>query len=70
MPEPDNESCQTVQDTVLKQMEVFSQNNPEIVEALGLMNLTMADYLQAVEAIRGGQTFSCSSSSRLPFQVS
>src|ERR1035438_7669253 len=52
MPGTDNERCQTVQDTVLEKIEVFSQNNPEIVEALGLMNLTMADYLQAVEAIR------------------
>jgi hypothetical protein len=42
-------------------MAAFSAQNPEIIEAMAVMNIALPDYLQAVEAIRGGQTMSASS---------
>jgi hypothetical protein len=49
-----------IQEQIVKQMQDFSAKNPQIAEALEVMNMSVADYLQAMEAIRGGQTVSCS----------
>lgn len=52
-----------IQQGVVEGMAEFSRNNPEIVEAMQVMNMSMPDYLQAIQAVREAETFSCSSDS-------
>ncbi|MGA2267446.1 MAG: hypothetical protein ABSH44_03150 [Bryobacteraceae bacterium] len=71
MPETTHTSDSAVaQEVILKEMQDFSASNPQIMEALEAMNQSLADYLQALETIRGGQTVSCSPSAHLPLHVS
>jgi len=56
-----NEDIQALQARIVEGMAAFSAQNPEIIEAMAVMNIALPDYLQAVEAIRGGQTMSASS---------
>jgi hypothetical protein len=56
-----NEDIQGLQATIVEGMAAFSAQNPEIIEAMAVMSIALPDYLQAVEAIRGGQTTSASS---------
>jgi hypothetical protein len=63
-------ASEAAQEAILEQIRDFSARNPQITEALEVMNLSMADYLQALETLRGGQTVSCSPSARLPLHVS
>jgi hypothetical protein len=58
------------QEAILKEIQDFSSRNPQIMEALEVMNLSLTDYLQALEAMRGGQIVSCSPSAHLPLYVS
>jgi hypothetical protein len=66
MPQQGNKTSDVLQEEVLKAMSEFAKNNPEIIEALQVMNMSLADYLQAMECTRGGQTVSYSS--YLPLQ--
>ena len=49
-----------LQDRIIKGMKDFEAENPLITEALAVMNITMADYLQAMESLRGDQIVSAS----------
>ena len=57
------------QEAVLNGIRDFSAKNPEIIEALAVMNLSMADYLQALAAIKGTETASCSPSAHVPLYL-
>jgi hypothetical protein len=69
MPEDDVRTFEAIQRTVVEDIEEFAKNNPEIIEAMKVMNISMPDYLQAMESVRAAETFSCSSSSDLPLQI-
>jgi hypothetical protein len=64
---PDN-NHEAVQQSILGSIEEFEKNNPEIVEAMGVMNMSMVQYLTAMESVRGGQSVSYSSSAHIPIQ--
>lgn len=55
------ENLQELQARIVKDMERFAAQNPTIAEALAVMNLTMPEYMRAIEAIRGGEIVSASS---------
>ena len=55
-------SFEQMQESIVGRMEEFSRDNPEIIEAMQVMNMSMPDYLQAIQSVREGETFSCSSS--------
>jgi DNA-directed RNA polymerase specialized sigma subunit len=63
-------SLDAVQAHIIREMQEFSTKNPQIAEALEVMNISLAEYLQAMEAIRGGQTISCSPFGDVQLQVS
>jgi len=62
-------SAEELQDQIVEGMAEFSRNNPEIVEAMQVMNMSMTDYLQAIQSVREAETFSCSSHSDVPLQI-
>ncbi len=68
-PETESAKMKRLQDDVVRQMQEFSSENPQIVEALGVMNMTMPDYFTALDAIRGADIVSFSSSVNIPFEV-
>jgi hypothetical protein len=59
-------SFESLQEGIVKEIEQFSKDNPEIVEAMKVMNMSMDDYIQAMDSVRATQTFSCSSFTQLP----
>ena len=61
MPQQEKKTSDVLQEEVLKAMSEFAKNNPEIIEAMQVMNMSIADYLQAMESALGGQTVSYSS---------
>jgi hypothetical protein len=67
--EPSNKTFESLQEEMLKKMQEFSRSNPEIMEAMDVMNMSMADYIEAMDSVRSTQIFSCSTSSRLPSEV-
>jgi hypothetical protein len=67
MPEQENKTSDVLQEEVLRAMNEFAKNNPELMEAMNVMNMSLADYLRAMECARGGQTVSYSSN--LPLQA-
>ena len=69
MPEDDIKTLEAMQQKVVGEIEEFAKANPEIIEAMEVMNMSMPDYLQAMESVRATETFSCSSSSDLPLQI-
>jgi hypothetical protein len=54
---------------LLQRIEEFRAANPEITEALSVMNMTMSDYLVAIDAMQGRQVFSASAQVEIPLQV-
>ena len=56
-----SEDEQDLQAKIVNSMREFAAQNPAITEAMAVMNMTMPEYLQAIEAIRGGQIVSASS---------
>ena len=69
MPEDEVSTLEEIQQRVVGEMEGFAKANPEIIEAMRVMNMSMPDYLQALESVRAAETFSCSSTSDLPLQI-
>jgi hypothetical protein len=67
MPQEQNNTSDVLQEEVVKAMDEFAKANPEIIEAMRVMNMSLADYLQAMECARGGLTVSYSS--YLPVQA-
>ncbi len=61
MPPLETKTPEELQDEIVKAMDDFAKLNPEIAQAMQVMNMSLADYLQAMEAARGGQTASYSS---------
>jgi len=70
MPDDTSQEMKDMQSVIVQRMNDFSAENPTIVEALTVMNMTMPDYFQAMDAIRGGQIASVSSYAPLPVEVS
>ena len=64
-----NKGFEELQEEVVEGMAEFARNNPEIIEAMRVMNMSMPDYLQAIQSVREAETFSCSSHSSLPFEI-
>lgn len=65
-----SEEMKDLQARIVESMEEFSAQEPAITEALAVMNMTMPDYVRAMDAIRGGQVVSVSAYSTVPLQVS
>ncbi len=55
-----------MQARVLQRIQEFSIENPTIEEAVAVMNMTMPDYLLALDTIRGGNVVSASASVEFP----
>ena len=53
--------AQDLQDRILQKMKEFSAQNPAIAEAMAVMNMTMPEYLEALDAIHGPRIVSGSS---------
>jgi len=62
------QTFEELQQSVLGDIEAFRENNPQIVEAMEVMNMAMADYLEVMDSVRGVATSSCSSSAEIPLQ--
>lgn len=60
---------ETFQENMVSNIEQFSKDHPEIIEAMKVMNMSMADYIEAMDSVRGGQTFSSSSFCPIPTQL-
>ena len=60
---------EALQESVVREIEQFSTDHPEIMEAMQVMNMSIADYIEAMDSVRARQTFSCSSFSHLPTQL-
>jgi hypothetical protein len=70
---PDNTTTEEMKDLqarIVRRMEEFSVENPAIAEALAVMNMTMPEYVQAIDAIHGGQVFPASAYIALPLPTS
>ncbi|MGB6942534.1 MAG: hypothetical protein WBE37_09085 [Bryobacteraceae bacterium] len=65
----ENKTSEEIQLTIVGDIEEFRKNNPEIIAAMEVMNMSMTDYLQAMESVRGGQTYSYSAASHIPIQL-
>jgi len=59
MPDQTTEQ-QGLQDQIAQQMKDFVAENPDIGEAMAVMNMTMPDYYLAMESIRGDRVISAS----------
>jgi len=64
-----SEEVKDMQARVVQGMAEFSASNPEIAEALAVMNMTMPDYIRALEAIRGGHIVTTSAYAQIPVQM-
>jgi hypothetical protein len=60
MPENENKNPQELQNMAVAAMTQFLRENPEIEEAMQIMNMSLSDYLQAMESVRTGPTVSYS----------
>jgi len=67
--EQNGKDFEALQEAVVERMRELSEGNPEIVEAMRVMNMSMPDYLQALQAVREVDTFSCSADSNLLLNV-
>ena len=66
----ENKTSEEIQLTIVGDIEEFRKNNPEIIAAMEVMNMSMTDYLQAMESVRGGgKTDSYSAASHIPIQL-
>jgi hypothetical protein len=69
MPEEEAKTNEKLQEALLSAVEEFSRENPQIIEAMQVMNMSMNDYLQAMESARGGQSASFTPIYHAPLQV-
>jgi hypothetical protein len=67
--ESEPKKLEALQDSLLSEIERFSNENPEIVEAMKVMNMSMADYIAAMDSVRIPETFSSSTDMRLPAEL-
>ena len=63
------EELKDIQARIVQRMTEFSAENPAIAEAMAVMNMTMPEYAQAMEAIHGGRVFPASAYIALPVQM-
>jgi hypothetical protein len=69
MEDQNKEQLSELQERLVSSIEEFSAANPTITEALAVMNMTLPDYVQAMESIHGAQVFPASSYVALPINV-
>jgi hypothetical protein len=60
---------EVLQEGIVQDIGQFSKEHPDIVEAMNVMNMSMADYIEAISSVRAARTFSCSASSHLPVHL-
>jgi hypothetical protein len=63
------EQMEDVQARIEQSLKEFSESNPAIAEALSVMNMTMSEYVQAMDAIQGRQILPASTYVSLPVQA-
>lgn len=56
-------SVKATSDQMNKQIAAFEQANPQIAEALKVMNMSVTDYLRAMASMKGPKTASGNASS-------
>lgn len=62
----ENHEPEDLQEQLIRSMADFARENPEIAEAMNVMNMTMPEYFQAIDALRGGQVVAASSLTPFP----